>query len=1570
MLKRVFLALLPVLALSIHPFVSSAQVATGTYTLGTYDSLGVDTINVGNLNVMLDIPVLHKAGRAGTNFTYDLFYNGSIYTPPTSSGQPWNIDTNFGWASQTLPLTGYLTESTVHGICVLGAHTVADQVLEDVVYHDYLGISHIFTGTKVESVCNASNFNDTLTGTWSTDNQYYYDGADTLTNIRGATINPQIGTSIASATYTDPNGNVISLDNNGNFKDTTGSTVLSVSGNAPANQTFTYKDASGTSRSVVVSYQTYTLATNFGCSGIAEYSATNVPLVHQIQFPDSSSDVYTFTYEQTPGAASSVTGRLASVTLPTGGTIAYTYTGANDGINCVDGSNLGITRQMTTASGSPQRAYTRTISGTQLSHTSVIDELGNDTEYDFVQGSNGSSSTKGYYQTARTVYQGTSGTPLLSSQTCYNRASQPCNQQTLTPPVTQTDTYQTFDGIVQSGTTITYDSLLDVTSTAVYDFGSATARGSVLQTEATPYSNGYLQSDTTKDSAGNTLAETAYVYGPGTVATSGVPSFSATSANVNVLSIQRYPLGGVSGYYTQQLSYYNTGSLYSATGALGPTGSETTTLSYDSTNTFPTSATAPSPTGATLTVGATTDLTSGVPLTSTGVNGAVSTNSSFDALSRPQSSVTTSGSQTMASATATYQPNHVQTLSYQSAGVSTESDTYFDAYGRTVRSATQASASPALFYIVDTCYDGMGHVSFKSYAYTASSVTGSEVCSGAGDSYTYDALGRLLKVQHADSGSTAINYTYYGSATQVSDENGVGHIYQVDGLGRTSVVCEVSSNTSMPNSGTPVSCGTLIAGTGFVTSYAYLNNVTTVTQGAQTRIFTYDGLGRLVSKTESEVGAAGSTSPTTTYSYSVNSTGQVVTRVTPQANQTNPAVTTTTTYQYDLLGRLVSISYYDGVTPTKTFTYDQALSGSTFSTGSSLGMMTAASNTASTTQFSYDPLGRVQGTSQCLAGMCGAAPTSVTRGYGYDWQGNQASEQYSTPSGLVSLTYGVNLAGQLISVAGGQDSAVSSSLYAATAASMSPFGPTGASYGNGIAAVMGYDVFGHPTGMGLTQSSTPLYAWTATWSGQRVASSGDTVNGGSATYTYDDMNRLSAATMGSLNLSWSYDRYGNRWSQSASGTWPGTVTQPSLSFSNTTNRITTAGYAYDAAGNLTQDPQHTYTYDADGNLTAIDYGATATYQYDALNRRVQAVTPSGTQEFDFNAAGQRATVWDGSGNLVSAQYYAGGQPFAYYLAADGHVRFRHQDWIGTERLRTTYNGSVEGTFLSLPYGDGLQTTTGSDTDASHYTGLDQDATDIEHATHRELASGQGRWLRPDPYDGSYSLSDPQSMNRYAYAGNSPVSDVDPLGTIMMAPIVNGGCDPDQSDCGTDLPGGGGQFDGVIGIFTVTGPNGPYQYDSGTYGNLVSNGYGVGLWDDGYGDVMSNYGQVASVTETFIFFNNSSQQTLNTVPTGSVTIGAPNKFDPNDPSYQLAKAVSQRTVSLNNGHAYACFFGASAAIATGITVGAATVTGLEAAAAFRYLYALVTNGGVQAEAYFAYAGAASTAAAAVAYPCTH
>ena len=117
---------------------------------------------------------------------------------------------------------------------------------------------------------------------------------------------------------------------------------------------------------------------------------------------------------------------------------------------------------------------------------------------------------------------------------------------------------------------------------------------------------------------------------------------------------------------------------------------------------------------------------------------------------------------------------------------------------------------------------------------------------------------------------------------------------------------------------------------------------------------------------------------------------------------------------------------------------------------------------------------------------------------------------------------------------------------------------------------------------------------------------------------------------------------------------------------------------------------------------------------------------------------------------MQGQYYWGGKPVGYYEA--GVTHFQHQDWQGTERARTTYTGAVEGTFTSLPFGDGLDTATGIDTDAYHFGMLDHDyATDTEHAMLRQYNSAQGHWMRPDPYYGSYDPSNPQSFNQIGRA---------------------------------------------------------------------------------------------------------------------------------------------------------------------------------------------------------------------------
>ena len=262
------------------------------------------------------------------------------------------------------------------------------------------------------------------------------------------------------------------------------------------------------------------------------------------------------------------------------------------------------------------------------------------------------------------------------------------------------------------------------------------------------------------------------------------------------------------------------------------------------------------------------------------------------------------------------------------------------------------------------------------------------------------------------------------------------------------------------------------------------------------------------------------------------------------------------------------------------------------------------------------------------------------------------------------------------------------------------------------------------------------------------------------------------------NYTYAYDRYGNRWQTALQSGYNFNPT-----YSTTSNHITSSGYAYDAAGNMTNDAFHTYKYDAEGNILQVDGGSTATYVYDVLNQRIHLQTASATTEFIYDYAGRRVSSWLPPSNYGSeGRIYWDGQQVAY-RSTDGTTYFDHQDVLGTERVRTNYAGSVGSSYVSLPWGDGYTATvnsSGADQDNEHFAGLERDAeSGTEHAQFRNYTSNQGRWLVPDQYPGSYDVTNPQSMNRYAYVLNNPMSMVDPSGLFTLP---TGPCDPDVSDC--------------------------------------------------------------------------------------------------------------------------------------------------------------------------------------------
>jgi hypothetical protein len=102
-----------------------------------------------------------------------------------------------------------------------------------------------------------------------------------------------------------------------------------------------------------------------------------------MQLPNGQS--YTFTYEPTPGFSGYYTGRLLKVTLPNGGYLEYDYTGANDGINCGDGTTLNLTRKVNDGTNTRVWTFSRIGSSTTVTapQLSSYDSAPNSTVYTF-----------------------------------------------------------------------------------------------------------------------------------------------------------------------------------------------------------------------------------------------------------------------------------------------------------------------------------------------------------------------------------------------------------------------------------------------------------------------------------------------------------------------------------------------------------------------------------------------------------------------------------------------------------------------------------------------------------------------------------------------------------------------------------------------------------------------------------------------------------------------------------------------------------------------------------------------------------------------------------------------------------------------------------------------------------------------------------------------------------------------------------------------------------------------------------------------------------------------------------
>ncbi len=155
----------------------------------------------------------------------------------------------------------------------------------------------------------------------------------------------------------------------------------------------------------------------------------------------------------------------------------------------------------------------------------------------------------------------------------------------------------------------------------------------------------------------------------------------------------------------------------------------------------------------------------------------------------------------------------------------------------------------------------------------------------------------------------------------------------------------------------------------------------------------------------------------------------------------------------------------------------------------------------------------------------------------------------------------------------------------------------------------------------------------------RIASQRNHLTGEDVQYQYDTLARLTRAeTTQTGGAQWGqqfgYDGFGNLLSKTVV---KGSAPMMNLTVDGLTNRITAAGYAYDAAGNMTQMP----------------YSATTqTLEYDAFNRVTQVSNSDGVQRYRYNWRGQRTQVTKG------------GQTNHFFYLPDGRLLGRYRQVAG------------------------------------------------------------------------------------------------------------------------------------------------------------------------------------------------------------------------------------------------------------------------------------------------------------------
>jgi RHS repeat-associated protein len=461
----------------------------------------------------------------------------------------------------------------------------------------------------------------------------------------------------------------------------------------------------------------------------------------------------------------------------------------------------------------------------------------------------------------------------------------------------------------------------------------------------------------------------------------------------------------------------------------------------------------------------------------------------------------------------------------------------------------------------------------------------------------------------------------------------------------------------------------------------------------------------------------------------------------------------TVSYTYDALNRLSKQQSSQSGSPVYTYGYDSCGKGR---------LCWIQRDGAFHLYFSYDPHGRMNYQLRAIPGDTWYYSLHNRDAYG-------RPSQIVYPSGR-SVATAYDAHGRISQISTQKTASDPVAVLAGNFNYSYPFaGPLSFLYGNGKSFYQSRDQDYRPA-YHFDGPRYKLYSHDEAGSVKRIADIGNT----QFTYAYDATGRLVSALDSATNsfgsLAWTYDKNGNRQSETRNaGTMPYVYSPPG---SNWLYQRGSDSRSKTAIGNTASiSGVATFTYDGFNRLATSQTAAeTTTYTYNALGQRIKKRNQNGLQTvFHYGQNGELLYERDASGN--SKEYvWLEGRPLAR-IDNGTAIYYYHVDHLGTPQAMTNSAGTTVWKADYEPFGKATIKVSTIENNLRLPGQYYDRETGLHQNYFRDYEPTTGRYVETDPIglDGG--------LNLYSYANQNPLTFTDPLGLAPyndpMNQIANG-----------------------------------------------------------------------------------------------------------------------------------------------------------------------------------------------------